>query len=70
MVDVKNVTSNNLQMILRQRFETIKYGNKNDVLPAQQDIDELYEYFVVINNIMSPREFRYNLVCAEVAAKR
>jgi hypothetical protein len=69
MIDVNNVNSNNLQMILRQQFEQIKYGNSNEVLPAQQNIDILYDHFVIKNN-MSPKEFRSHLLCAQVAANR
>jgi hypothetical protein len=69
MIDVSNVNSNNLQMILRQQFEKIKYGNTDEVLPAQQNIDELYNYFV-INGTMSQKEFHNHLLCAQVAARR
>ena len=68
--EIQNISINNLQCILRQKFEIIHRANVSEVMIAQSDIDMLYEYFVENNKIMSNKEFRNHLICAQVASKR
>lgn len=72
-VDAKTYESiavRDVQIILRQRFEAIKYGDKSIADWANQDIQNMYEYFVYESSRMSHNDFEYSLACAEIAARR
>lgn len=65
-----NITEKNIQLILKQRFEAIKYGCQEASAEGKKDIEFLYQYFVIEKKLLTKQDFSYSLACAEVASRR
>lgn len=69
-IDDIEVTLSNLQLVIRQRFEAIQYGSNETSQIAQQQLDKLYQYFVIDTSQLQEKEFENCLTMGKITAKR
>jgi hypothetical protein len=69
-IDDIEVTLSNLQLVIKQRFEAIQYGSNETSQIAQQQLDKLYQYFVIDTLQLQENEFENCLIMGKITARR